>query len=139
MSFVFNPTLVLLLGIYILSYLVIKEIPKADLKIAGYQTRGKHDTIIFEPNLDLESEFRTYFNLKQIFVYLKATYTGKKNHSEIVWSKIIGRGDLKKLVGEFRSNYEIRGSILDDKVFELRGNYFPFVGAVKDFLFGRVS
>lgn len=134
-SFIFNPTLVLLLAIFLSSFLVVKKPPAADLRVLEYKSYGRNMVVSFEPNVDLSTQFN--FNLKQVFVYLRATYPDMENGSEIVWSRIVRRGDEKRLSGVFRSNYDIAGDLSRRAVFELRGNYFPFVGIVRDVLFCR--
>lgn len=135
MSFTFNPTLALLLAIFLSSLLVLKKPPAGDISVTDYKTYGRNSVVSFQTGLDLSDQFN--FNLKQIFVYVRAVYPSAKNSSEIVWSRIVRRGDKKRIEGVLRSNYDISGDLSKTIVFELRGNYFPFVGMVRDILFCR--
>lgn len=137
LSFIFYTTYALLLAIFLSSSLIVRKRPIADLRILEYKNYGKNFVVSFQHKIDLSDQFS--FNLKQVFVYLKAIYPDMGNSSEIIWSKIITRKGEKKLNGISRSTYDIVGDLTKKTVFELRGNYFPFVGMVRDVLFCRTE
>ncbi|AFN83753.1 hypothetical protein EROM_091370 [Encephalitozoon romaleae SJ-2008] len=136
-SFTFNPTVILLLAVFLFSFFVAKAPPVSDLRIREYKAYGRTQVVFFEPSIDLSSQF--HFNLKQIFVYVRVIYGGKADKSEIIWSRIIGWNDSKKLIGVFRSTYDIAGDLSDNPCFELRGCYFPRVGWIRDILFCKTD
>ncbi|KAF9763667.1 Signal peptidase complex subunit 3 [Nosema granulosis] len=134
-SALMNPTLILLFSIFACSLLFVKPLPKANIQIKSLDASSYRRILTFNPNVDLSDQFN--FNVKQIFVYLRVIYPTKS--SEILWSKIVQRGDVYKLVENVRSNYEIKGEVGRNVVLELRGNYFPFVGIIRDFSFGETN
>lgn len=134
-SAIFNPTLVLLFSIFACSLLFVKPLPKANIQVKGLDASGYRRILTFSPNVDLEDQFN--FNVKQIFVYLRVIYPSKS--SEILWSRIVQRGGKYKLNEVVRSNYEIKGEVGRNVILELRGNYFPFVGIIRDFSFGSTE
>ncbi|ADM12222.1 uncharacterized protein Eint_090930 [Encephalitozoon intestinalis ATCC 50506] len=136
-SFTFNPTVILLLSVFLFSFFVTKAPPVSDLRIREYKAYGRTQVVLFEPSIDLSSQF--HFNLKQVFVYVRAIYGGRTDKSEIIWSRIVGWNDPQKLRGVFRSTYDIAGDLSDKPCFELRGCYFPRVGWVKDILFCKTA
>lgn len=129
----FNPTLILLSSIFILSLLFDKTNLKTNIKVHSVETSGRRRILTFNPNIDLSPQFN--FNVKQVFFYLRAVYpTGS---SEILWSEIVKRSDNKKYIKFVKSNYEIRGQVGVNVTLELRGCIFPFVGIIKDKMFGK--
>lgn len=129
----FNPTLILLASIFILSLLYDKKELTTDIKVHSVETSGRRRILRFSPNIDLTPQFN--FNVKQIFFYLRVVYpTGS---SEILWSEIVKRSDSKVFTKLVHSNYEIRGEVGVNAVLELRGCVFPFVGMIKDKLYGK--
>ncbi|KHN69060.1 hypothetical protein M896_100440 [Ordospora colligata OC4] len=137
-SYAFNPTIVLLLGVFVFSYMVPKSLPESSLKIIEYKSHGRSQVVFFEPKIDLSSQL--HFNLKQIFVYVRAVYGGRSDRAEIIWSRIFERqSEKKELTKVFRSTYEVVGNLTDDPTFELRGCYTPYVGIVEDVLFCKTE
>ncbi|CAD27069.1 hypothetical protein [Encephalitozoon cuniculi GB-M1] len=136
-SFTFSPTVILLLAVFLFSFFVTKAPPASSLRIREYKAYGKTQVVLFEPSIDLSSQF--HFNLKQIFVYVRVLYGGRSDRSEVIWSRIIGWSDAKRLTGVFRSTYDIAGDLTDSPCFELRGCYFPRVGWIRDILFCKTD
>lgn len=136
-SFTFTPTVTLLLAVFLFSFLVLKAPSAADLRIREFKAYGKTQVVLFEPRIDLSDQF--HFNLKQVFVYVRAVYGERPDKSEIIWSRIIERSSAKKLSGMFRSTYDVVGDLMDRPTFELRGCYFPRVGWVRDVLFCKTD
>lgn len=134
-SFTFNATVFLLSAIAIATFVFEQKMPESHLRIHEFQTNpDSRPHVKFTPNVDFTSQYTPF--LKQIFVYLKIVY-GNKNE-EIVWSKIIKRSDVKRLDSYFFNSYSFKYPALKDKVhFELRANYFPFVGYIKDKLVAK--
>lgn len=134
-SSIFNPTLVLLFSIFACSLLFVKPLPQAKIQVQSLDVSGYRRVLTFNPRVDLGDQFN--FNVKQIFVYLRVVYPS--GSSEILWSRIVQRGAKYNLNETVRSNYEIKGEVGKNVVLELRGNYFPFVGVIRDFTFGSTK
>ncbi|EOB12975.1 signal peptidase complex subunit 3 [Nosema bombycis CQ1] len=134
-SSLFNPTLILLFSIFVCSLLFVKPLPKANIQVVSLDASTYRRVLTFNPNVDLNNQFN--FNVKQIFVYLRAIYPSRS--SEILWSQIVRRCDPKILKGVVKSNYQIKGEVGKNVILELRGNYCPFVGIIRDFSFGQVN
>lgn len=130
----FNMTLCLLFAIFAFSYL--KGFPEvhAEMELIRYNPRSEYKMLIFKPNLDLTPQFT--FNTKQIFLYVVLD-SGHK--SEMVWSKIIKRGDDYILYTKQSNNYSFTGTKDNLIKLELRGNIFPFVGQMKDVHYGYLN
>lgn len=91
--------------------------------------------VVFNPQADLTEYF--HLNVKQVFLYLKMHH---KRTSEIIWSRIVQRGDEKRFFNHVINNYRFF-DIPDGTVvkFELRGCIFPYVGIVQDKLLGSTA
>lgn len=120
--------------IFLLSHLNKKDVPECDIRISSYALDNSRTRYIyFSPNIDLSPQF--HLNVKQTFVYLKMKYDG--TNSDMLWSKIVKRGDSKKLSEYYYNNYTIP-IVKSGKVFlELRGCIFPYIGQTSDVLYAR--
>ncbi|EEQ82849.1 hypothetical protein NCER_100389 [Vairimorpha ceranae BRL01] len=134
-SGIFYPTVVLLGSIFLCSLLIEKAPPKSNMEIKEVLSKGHRRIITFNPKIDLTSQFN--FNVKIIFLYARINYsTGSQ---EMIWSRIIRRGD-KKIINEIcRSIYDIRGEVGTEVEIELRGCMTPFVGLIRNFSYGSVK
>ncbi|KAF7680936.1 hypothetical protein TCON_2445 [Astathelohania contejeani] len=128
----FNATTVLLLAIALVTHLSWKPLPEANLTIIDYtRFNGKTLGVMFNPGVDLTSQFDSP-NLKQIFLYLNIKYGKNLENSEMVWSKIVTRQAHKIYKSNLKSNYDLRGNFGKKAIFELRANFFPYVGVITD-------
>ncbi|KAI4292721.1 signal peptidase complex subunit 3 [Pancytospora philotis] len=127
----FNMTLGLLFAVFVLSYIQGLPDVAADMQVVRYNHKNHIKSLIFRPNVDFSQQFK--FNTKQIFVYAVLQGSGK---SEMVWSKIVRRGDAYALFDKQYSNYTFAGSNDNAARFELRGNVYPYVGQMKDVHYG---
>lgn len=131
-SILMNCTILLLLSIFLVSYLFPVPSITAELKIEWVSPNRSYKACRFSPNIDLSSQFN--FNTKQIFLYLVAKTPNKQ---EMVWSKIIKNGEKCKFFEPLQSNSIFSTGENGLVEFELRGNMFPFVGQLKDLHYGN--
>jgi len=137
-SILFNAVTVLLIAISCLTYIYERKTVPCNLQVVSVlpvSTQYYGRNIIFKPNIDLTDTF--HLNVKQVFLYLKMK---RNNHTEMVWSRIIQKDDLKKIYSDLVNNYRFF-SIEESSnlAFELRGCIFPYVGFIQDKLFGYVE
>lgn len=129
----FNMTVLLLLVMFLDSFL--RKLPpvRADLRLSHYSNRSTHKALRFIPNVDLTPHFTRH--TKMVFLYLVCTSGSKQ---EIVWSRIVRRGDGCLLKAEESSALFVPAPNQPITI-ELRGNIFPFVGIMTTRDYGRLA
>ena len=133
-SVMFNSTLALLFCIFALSYLCPFPQAQASIKVSRFERRAEFSYASFELAVNLSPQFP--FNTQQIFLYITCNTPGRE---EMVWSKIVQKGDRYNLDGIANSTYSFKATKTGPVIFELRGNVFPYVGKMRDVSYGSIT